>query len=242
MTGRIVGIVGGMGPAATVELYRRLTEAVPAQVDQDHPRILIDSHARIPDRTLALTSGGEDPEPYLLESVRLLERAGADVLIMPCNTAHAYLPRMREVAGIPILDMVGATAASLADRSEHDRTALLATDGTLQVGIYPAATAQHGIDLLVPSPAAQQQLMAAIALVKAGAVAAASPLSDAVVADVAAQGATRVLLGCTELSVLAAAHPPALATVDPLDVLVDETLAWLGVLRRPAGRTASQRA
>jgi aspartate racemase len=233
MTEPIVGIVGGMGPAATVELYRRLTEAVPAQIDQDHPRVLIDSHARIPDRTLALIAGGEDPVPFLLDSVRRLEGAGAGVLIMPCNTAHAYLADMEAVAASPILDMVGLTASALAASAvEGDVVALLATDGTVQVGIYQQAVAAHGIGLVLPDAQEQAWLMEAIGLVKAGEIAAAHALFAQAIDSLATQGATRLLLGCTELSVLATAYPPNLPSLDPLDVLVAATLEWLGIAPR----------
>jgi aspartate racemase len=234
MTEQIVGIVGGMGPAATVELYRRLTEAVPARVDQDHPRVLIDSHSRIPDRTLALISGGEDPVPYLLDSIRRLEGAGADVLIMPCNTAHAYLTVLQDAADSPILDMIDLSARALAAKvTKSDNVALVATDGTVQVGIYQRAAAAHGVDLLLPEPEEQAWLMEAIGLVKASEIAAAHALFAQAVGSLETQGASHLLLGCTELSVLATAYPPSISSLDPLDVLVAATLAWLGITPRP---------
>lgn len=237
MLNRIVGIVGGMGPAATVELYRRLTEAVPARIDQDHPRVIIDSHARIPDRTLALMGGGEDPVPYLLDSIRRLEGAGADVLIMPCNTAHAYLKVLQDTACSPILDMIGLSALALAATvTTSDTVALVATDGTTQVGIYQQAAAAHDVELLLPEPEEQAWLMEAIGLVKASEIAAAHALFAHAVGSLETQGATRLLLGCTELSVLATAYPPALDSIDPLDVLVAATLEWLEITPRPTRR------
>lgn len=225
-----------MGPAATVELYARLTDAVEAETDQEHPRILIDSQGRVPDRTLALTAGGEDPVPYLLDSVHRLTQAGAALLIMPCNTAHAYLGTLTAATDVPFVDMVGETAAELAAQVDQHpgggQVALLATDGTLRVGLYQQAVSAHGLTLLLPEADLQRRLMEAIALVKAGDVAgAAEPLHE-VVTDVAARGATHVLLGCTELSVLAARSPVALPAVDPLDVLVRVALDRSGVARR----------
>jgi aspartate racemase len=229
-----------MGPAATVELYARLTAAVEAATDQEHPRILIDSQGRVPDRTLALTAGGEDPVPYLLDSVRRLTEAGASLLIMPCNTAHAYLGTLTAATDVPLVDMVGETLDELARRAtggtgaagEGGPVALLATDGTVRVGLYQRAAEERGIPMLVPDDHAQRMLMDAIGRVKAGDLDGAAAPFHAAVTAVAADGATSVLLGCTELSVLAVRSPAVLPAVDPLDVLVRTTLDRLGVPRR----------
>lgn len=232
----LLGVVGGMGPAATVELYARLTAAVDAATDQDHPRILIDSQGRVPDRTLALTAGGEDPLPYLLDSVRRLEGAGATLLVMPCNTAHAYLPALLDATELPFVDMVGETLDELTRRATPQDgagpVALLATDGTVRVGLYQRAAEERGIPMLVPDDGAQRLLMDAIGRVKAGDLDGAAAPFHAAVEQVAQAGATSVLLGCTELSVLAVRAPAALPAVDPLDVLVTTTLDRLGVPRR----------
>lgn len=225
-----------MGPAATVELYARLTAAVAASTDQEHPRILIDSQGRVPDRTLALTAGGEDPLPYLLDSVRRLEGAGATLLVMPCNTAHAYLPALLDATDVPFVDMVGATLDELGRRAVSSEAAgpvaLLATDGTVRVGLYQRAADERGIPMLVPEADVQRLLMDAIGRVKAGDLDGAAAPFHAAVAQVTHAGATSVLLGCTELSVLAVRAPATLPAVDPLDVLVATALDRLGVARR----------
>jgi len=137
MTGqkRVIGILGGMGPEATVALYKRILDRTPAKRDQDHLRVIIDSNPKIPDRTAAIVGKGESPLPMMTEGVRNLERVGADFLIIPCNTAHHWLSELRKAVSIPIIDMVGETAAAVAahtpltesravsnDRNHQDRS------------------------------------------------------------------------------------------------------------------------
>ena len=105
---KTVGVIGGMGPEATVEFMRRLVAAIPAQDDSDHLHVIADNNPKIPSRIKAiLEGGGEDPTPVLVAMARKLEAMGADVLTIPCNTAHYYHPAIAEAVGIPVLDMVG---------------------------------------------------------------------------------------------------------------------------------------
>ncbi|WP_416446135.1 aspartate/glutamate racemase family protein [Leucobacter sp. HNU] len=106
---RVVGVLGGMGPAATADFYRKLVEATPARRDQDHLRTLIWSDPSIPDRAEAFLRGGPSPVRGLLAGARLLEESGADFIAVPCNTAHLFLGAVRRRAGIPVLDMIGST-------------------------------------------------------------------------------------------------------------------------------------
>lgn len=227
----VLGILGGMGPAATVELYRRLTEAVDAGTDQDHPRIIIDSNAKVPDRTAALLAGGPDPVPFLLDSAATLQAAGADVIAMPCNTAHAYLPAIRDHVALPVLDMIERTVAA---SPRSGPIGLLATSGTIEVRLYQDAFASHDLDVVVPIGEDQAAAMRAIHLVKAGDLPASVPYAEAAAAGLGRQGATAIVLGCTEFSVLAGHHTLALPTIDPLDALVDAILDHLGLPRRDA--------
>ena len=109
MPDRLIGILGGMGPEATLDLYRHILALTPASKDQDHIRVLIYSNPKIPDRTMAIAEEGESPLDSLVESAMLLERAGAEMIAMPCNAAHYYLPGMQKKLEIPVLDMVGET-------------------------------------------------------------------------------------------------------------------------------------
>ena len=112
MEKKTIGIVGGMGPLATVDLFRKIVACTDAAGDNDHIRVYIDSNASIPDRTAAILAGGEDPVPAMTDSLRKLEGCGADSIIMPCNTAHYFLPRLVERTELPFVNMIGAAAAA----------------------------------------------------------------------------------------------------------------------------------
>ena len=229
MTEQVLGILGGMGPAATVELYRRLTEATAASSDQDHPRIIIDSNAKVPDRTAALLDGGPDPTPFLLDSLTTLQAAGVDVIVMPCNTAHAYLEVIREHASVPGVDMVERTAAAA---PAEGPIGLLATSGTIEVGLYQDALATRDLEVVLPNDDDQAAAMRAIHHIKAGDVQAAIPDAERAATALEQAGAKAIILGCTEFSVLAVHHQLSLPTVDPLDTLVRAALDHLGIRSR----------
>lgn len=111
----IIGILGGMGPAATADFYAKLVAITPGSSDQDHLRTVIWSDPTIPDRTEALLGGGPDPTPWLLDGSRVLREAGATVIAIPCNTAHAFVPRIADRVGLPIVHMIGEVARHLSE-------------------------------------------------------------------------------------------------------------------------------
>src|ERR1700679_257808 len=109
-----VGVIGGMGPEATVDFLRRIVAATPARDDADHIHVLVDNNPQIPSRIAALIDGhGEDPAPVLCAMARGLEKQGADFLVMPCNTAHYYLQRIARAVNIPVLDMIALSIAQI---------------------------------------------------------------------------------------------------------------------------------
>ena len=113
---KTIGILGGMGPLATADLFRKITCLTKADCDNDHIRVYIDSNARIPDRTAAILSGGTNPVPEMTSALRHLEACGADCIIMPCNTAHYFLPQLQAKTEIPFLSMLAATAKACATK------------------------------------------------------------------------------------------------------------------------------
>ncbi len=198
-----VGVLGGLGPAATVHFMHRLVELTDAQRDQDHVDLIVWQHGSIPDRSAFLLGHGESPEPVLVADAVALERAGARFLAIPCNTAVVWVEQLRAAVSIEVLDTVAETVAA-AGRAVPglQRLGLLATDGTLLAGTYAAAAAAVGVDLVTPSPEVQREVMWIIYDgVKAG-----EPVPrerfDAVVEHLRDRGAEAVALGCTELSVL----------------------------------------
>jgi aspartate racemase len=198
-----VGVLGGLGPAATVHFMHRLVELTDAHRDQDHVDLLVWQHGSIPDRSAFLLGQGDSPEPVLVADAVALERAGARFIAIPCNTAVVWVDQMRAAVSIDVLDTVAETvdAARGAVRGLR-RLGLLATDGTLLAGTYASAAAAAGVDLVTPSPEIQREVMSIIYDgVKAGEPVPRSRF-DAVVDHLREQGAEVVALGCTELSVL----------------------------------------
>ena len=155
MSKKVIGILGGMGPLATADLFQKITLHTVAACDQAHPRVCIDSNTDIADRTAALLHGGEDPVPEMIKSAKRLESIGADFLIMPCNTAHNYYEQVCEAVTIPVLHMIALTRDALKERGVKC-AGLLATDGTVQTGIYQRTFEQSGVELLTPDSAADQ--------------------------------------------------------------------------------------
>src|ERR1700722_4975567 len=164
---RIVGIIGGMRPEATVDLMRRVVAKTPAQGDQDHIHLIVESNPKIPSRVAHLIEGtGADPTPELIRIAGNLQRAGAEALAIPCNTAHAYVHSIRRAVSIPLLDMVQLTVDQIASSRHVARVGLLASSAVLATELYSRSFSGHGIDVV--HPAQQDELMSLINAVKRG--------------------------------------------------------------------------
>ena len=229
------GVLGGIGPAATVYFLQRVVELTDAARDQDHVDLLVWQHGSIPDRTGFLQGRGESPEPALVADAVALERAGARFIAIPCNTAIVWVEQMRAAVGIEVLDTVDETvAAARAAVPGVHRVGLLATDGTIEQGTYARAAEAAGLELVVPEPDVQARVMAAIYDgVKAGNPVPREEL-DALVGHLTDRGAQAVLLGCTELSVLRGRlglDDPRV--VDSIDSVARATILRAGARLRP---------
>ena len=169
MKKKTIGILGGMGPLATADLFKKIILMTEAEKDQDHIRVLIDSNTNIPDRTAAILSGGADPVPELTKSAKILEQAGADLLIMPCNTAHYFYEDVKKAVSIPVLSII-ESAADKVLRSGQKKALILATDGTGKAGVYDKVFNRRGIETVYPDAGTQKKVMSIIYEgVKAGA-------------------------------------------------------------------------
>jgi len=210
-----------MGPKATLELFKRILASTPASSDQEHLRILIDNNPAIPDRTAAILGDGESPLPLLKKTARTLEDAGADLIAIPCNSAHYYLGEIRKAVKIPVLDMIGETALTIKER----RVGLLATDGVLHTGLYHRACEKRGIELVKPGRDDQALVMRVIYHIKAGDDAA-SFKADVigVIKRLQEEGAAAVIAGCTELSLIPNQTDSPLFLYDALDILAQVAL------------------
>lgn len=221
--GKIVGILGGMGPLATADLYRKIIEATPARRDQDHLHVVIEADPSVPDRSAFLQGDGPDPLPALTRGAARLAAAGVDFIAIPCNTAHAFLPPLRERVATPFIDMIAETAARVrADYPAARRVGILATAGTIGSGLYHAALRERGLQPMQPDEAGQSLVSAAIAAVKAGETGPAVGASlveagNALIAD----GAEVLLAACTELPIVLHAAMVPVPLLDPTQVLAE---------------------
>gem|GEM_PF-244694 len=232
MAKKIVGIIGGMGPEATVDLFKKIIKATPAQKDQDHLHILVDSCPEIPDRTLAILHHVGDPLPSLVRAARNLERAGAQLLAMPCNTAHFYHEGVQSAVGIPLIHMIQETAAAVVrDSRRFQRVGLLATDGTIKTRIYHDVLEAHGLTVMVPDQEVQTQVMAAISGaegIKAGYMEKPAEAMRHAGMHLASRGAQVIIAGCTEIPLVLQDGDIAIPVLDPTWILatVCVQLAW----------------
>lgn len=213
----VIGVLGGMGPAATADFYRKIVRATPAERDQDHPRTLIWSDPSIPDRATAFLADGPDPVPALIDGARLLEDGGAAFIAVPCNSAHLFLAPVREAVRIPILDMIDETASAIV-AAGSTAVALLATEATHASGSYARRLRDRGVSLLEPNDDERQCVSAAIRAVKAGDDDEAPALLSPIAARLLDAGASTIIAGCTELP-MAFEMLPGVPVTDPTAIL-----------------------
>ena len=232
MSAPIIGVLGGMGPEATVDLMRRVIKATPAQDDADHIHMLVDNNPKVPSRIAALIDGtGVDPLPTLCVMAKRLESAGADMLAMPCNTAHTYHEDIRRSVTIPFLNMVELTAQRVQSMLlTRRRIGLLASTAVLQIGLYDRVFAAADLETVYPEK--QAELMALIKAVKRGDTGSGVRARFAHIVEQLQQQTDLLVIACTELSVLADSLPDNASILDALDVLVGEIVAF-GLGQKP---------
>ncbi len=234
----LVGVIGGVGPLATAYFLDKVVRLTDADRDQDHVDLVVFNHASIPDRTaFVVGESAANPGPVMADDARRLESFGAQFLVLPCNTAHTFTEEIARAVTIPLLSIVGETIDEAQRRVPGlARAGILATTGTVRSGVYHRALAERGIEPVSPGEADQDAVMTIIyEQVKAGRPVDLEALRS-VVRRLADDGAQVVLLGCTELSVVAQ-DAELLADplyVDSLDVLARATVARAGKRVRTA--------
>ncbi len=214
---KVVGIIGGMGPLATVDLMKKVVSYTPATKDQDHIHVIADSFSQIPDRTTAILGKGIDPSPYMIQSAQRLEKAGADFLVIACNTAHFFFEAVKESVRIPILHMPVETAKYLKE-NHFKKIGLLATDGTINTKLYQHSCQNFDIEVLEPDKVIQKEVMEGIYAIKGG-KAAKGFLSFSTVANkLIEEGAEAIIAGCTEIP-LVLKSSDEMIIIDPTEIL-----------------------
>ena len=231
-TSLVLGVLGGMGPAATLEFLAKVQAYTPAERDQDHIRVIADINPKAPDRNVPGSGAGA----VLAEMAGALRGAGAEVLAMPCNTAHASADLIQRASGLPLIDMIhlGAEAAS---RAGAMRAGVLGTKGALR--LYREYLAARAMGLVALSPESQEAFMATLYRIKSG------DYSDAVTAEMqgyaaelASSGAEVLIAGCTEAPLVLEAGDVKLEFIDPGDLLARRAVAvclgWEAMPHAPA--------
>jgi aspartate racemase len=226
--GRMIGILGGMGPEATLDFYRHIINLTPANIDQDHIRVLIYSNPKIPDRTEAIVGGGENPLDCLIESAKLLEKGGSGIIAMPCNAAHHYLAEIQREITIPIIDMIAETCRKLyEDLPGAETVGLIAALGTVRSGVYSRVLAARGIKVLAPNDADQDEIQSAIAKVKAGTH---NRFTQEAFQSIGKRlmkaGAKAVILGCTEIPLAFDSNVVDYPSLNSTRILAEAAVDW----------------
>ncbi|OGC67052.1 hypothetical protein A3J33_03235 [candidate division WWE3 bacterium RIFCSPLOWO2_02_FULL_53_10] len=222
-----LGVLGGMGSLATAHFFRRIVECTEAATDQEHLDIIILNHARIPDRTEAILSKRHEPYLSLItKDAKELEKLGAENIAIPCNTSHYFYDEIQGSVKIPVLHMVRESLAYAAQIRKAKIVGLLATDGTVQSGIYHRPAKELGLSVVTPGPEGQKKVMRIIYdYVKGGKQGGREELLE-LISELKNKGAEVVLLGCTELSCLNFDLPED--CVDALEVLVKRSIEVSG--------------
>jgi aspartate racemase len=211
---RTVGILGGMGPAATVDLLDKIVRHTDAARDQDHVPLVIWHAPQIPDRIAAL-HGGISPEPMLREGARALRAMGAEAIAIACNTAHHWADAVKETSGLPLLHIADAALAEAAAERAKGRSVLLATEATYDLGLYDHAATERGVVLTLPEMATRTEIGHVIRLVKAGDLSSARGCLADALAQLQPAAGDRFILACTELPIAIQGTAFEAKSIDP---------------------------
>lgn len=223
---KTVGIIGGMGPAATADLFAKLIAATGAKLDQDHLHVLIDNNPRIPNRNDAIAGRGPSPAPHLAESARKLQHAGADFLVIACNTAHAFQPEIEAAVTIPLLSMIDATV-NAAMQNGGERFGVLAADGCRRARLYERAFEARGVQSLTVDADTQVEFMELIFRVKAGDTGDdVRRRMEAMATSLNARGAQAIIAACTEVPLVLSSDALAIPVINSTDALVARAIAY----------------
>ncbi|SCM81093.1 aspartate/glutamate racemase family protein [Sporomusa sphaeroides] len=221
-----VGILGGMGPMATVDLFAKIVECTPAACDQDHIKIIVYNNPQIPSRIEAILNGSRSPAGALIDSARFLENAGANLLVMPCNTAHYWYQDIQAAITIKLINMIENTANAVASRENSGDIVLFASAGTVQTALYQKAFLAKNISLLIPKPDEQQIISLAITAAKAGQLENNPYLGqlDEIMFAYQQAGANSFIGGCTEIPLLFKYSSRECCRIDPTRLLAQEVV------------------
>lgn len=229
----LLGILGGLGPMSTFRFCELLTAHTKASSDGDHIDMIVSSRATTPDRTdFILGRSDKDPLPVMLEELKRLEKAGADLIVIPCNTAHYFYKGLQKESRVPIINIIEETVAFL-QKGGIRRIGLLATEGTVKSGAYADVCRKAGIECLAPTDEEQAVISEVIYQSVKQNKPADLQAFLAVAESLRKKGCEKLVLGCTELSLLDLSYAPKDLFLDSLDVLAYKTI--LACNKTPVG-------
>ena len=223
----MIGVLGGMGPLATVDFLRKLVERTPADRDQEHVPVVVYSVPQIPDRVAGIMGRGESPLPAMRAGVQVLEGAGARAIAIPCNTAHYWYDELARACSVPLLHIADCACDALGDGVVN--VGLLGTSGTLAAGFYQQRLAARGYQCLInQQDEIDTWVMPGIGLIKAGNVRGGGELLQQALTALFERGAQRVILACTEtpLGLELVCAPQLPRCVDATAALADACILW----------------
>lgn len=227
----LIGILGGMGPAATVDFYSKLIAATPAATDQEHLRVMIWADPSVPDRTRAITSGGEDPTDSLARGAQKLKDAGAAFYVVTCNGAHAFLEGVRRRVDLDYLSIIEVTTDHIAALPYASSAGLLATDATLASGLYQRSFERADIGAVIPDARGQQVVMEIIYAVKSGTLTLEQERALVGVAEeLVEHGADVIIAACTEIPLALSAEELPRPLIDPSMLLANQVVQKAAVV------------
>lgn len=233
---RTCGILGGMGPEATIDLMRRIVAHTRAADDADHVHCLVDNNPQVPSRIKVLLEGGTvSPGPCMAAMGRGLEAQGADFLCIACNTAHNWRDEVARAVNIPVLDMIALAAAEAARRAPGARAGILASPAVRLTGLYEAPCRAHGLEPVFADEAEEAQLLGVIRAIKAGRTGDdVRAALKRVVENVLNKGAGVLITACTELGVIGVDAPvPVVDAADALAAAIVREGAGPDALKEP---------
>ncbi len=224
---KAIGIIGGMGPAATADLFVKVLAATGAARDQDHLRLFVDSNPALPDRNAALEGLGPSPGPMLGAMAAGLERSGADFVVMACNTAHAFQADIEAAISVPFVSMIDATvAATLARAPQAKRVGVLAASGCVRAGLYQTAFAARGATAVMTEGATHARFMDLVYRIKSGDTGAEVRAAMGAVADeVLRAGVDALVAGCTEVPLVLEQGDVSTPLIDSAAALAERVVA-----------------
>jgi aspartate racemase len=233
MPEKIIGVLGGMGPEATLDCFDKLIKNTQADKDQDHLRVLIDCNPKVPDRTAAIYGNGESPVPFMLNSARGLVLAGADFIIIPCVSAHVFLNDLQQQIDIPFISIFDAVSEAIQIVDPPIKVVgLLATTGTVHGRLFQKRLAQSNIDTVVPEKENQERMMTFIYEIKANQIVANRKKVRTELLEVAnslvGTGAKGVIAGCTEVPLVLSSEDLQVPFFDPLLILARAAIREAG--------------